>query len=493
MNSTSGADLASKASVVVFSKAIAAVSRIAAIALLARLLSKEEFGLLSFALLTYLSVSTLSQLGLPNSIFYYLGIVPAASHRTLVLLFSRILFYIGIGASILLILIGWIASLRGYHVLGLLVPMAFLGLLELPTLHIQNVLIGVGRAKMAAMVTILFSVALFAAMVVPAVFGLPIEAIAYALVGYGVIRVLVSVRCFADCLWTADGDLPSGMMRQVIAYSVPLGVADILWKVNQFIDKYVVMFLLPVVAFAEYSVGAWEIPLVPMIAASVSAVMMPQLVELYLRRDKTSLLDLLSRSITKVSLIVLPLMVLLVIISRDLMVALFSRQYAGAGIVFAVYTLTLFQRVTDYSAVLRAINRTGAVTRWAAATALLNLVLSVPFVLWMGMVGAAVATLVATIVSWVYILVVTSWVLNIPFARVFPFRFYGRTLLVAVAAAFPVVVLGRWLELSPGLAIGVKSLLYLGTYVLLSTLSGLWGRSDWLFVADLLGLRRRSS
>jgi len=491
MKSTGGSDLASKATVVVFSKAIAAISRIAAIAFLARLLSKEEFGLLSFAMLTYLSVSTLSQLGLPSSVFYYLGIVPAASHRTLVLLFSRILFYIGIGAAVFLVVIGWIASLRGYDVLGLLVPMAVLGLLELPTLHIQNVLIALGRTKMAAMVTIVFSVGLFTAMVLPAVLGLRIEVIAYSLVAYGVLRVLVSLRCFADCLWTADGDLPAGMMREVIAYSVPLGIADILWKVNQFVDKYVVMFLLPVVAFAEYSVGAWEIPLVPMIAASVSAVMMPQLVELYLQRDKAGLLDLLGKSITKVSLIVLPLMVLLVIISRDLMVALFSHHYAGAGIVFAVYTLTLFQRVTDYSAVLRAINRTSVVTRWAGATALLNLVLSVPFVLWWGMVGAALATLVATIVSWVYILLVTSWVLNIPFARVFPFRFYARTLLVAVAAAFPALIVARWLQMPPGLSIALKSTLYLGTYALLSALSGLWTRSDRIFVAGLLGLKRR--
>jgi O-antigen/teichoic acid export membrane protein len=220
--------------------------------------------------------------------------------------------------------------------------------------------------------------------------------------------------------------------------------------------------------------------------------MMPQLVDHYLKRDKDGLLSLLSRSITKVSVIVLPAMVLLVLISQDLMVVLFSASYASAGIVFAVYSLTLFQRVVDYSAVLRAINRTGAVTRWAAVTAVLNLVLSVPFVLWLGMVGAAVATLIATAASWIYILVITGWVLRVPFRRVFPFAFYGRALAVAALSAVPAVLLDGWVEIASGWTIAAKSVLYLATYVALSTISGVCTRRDWEFVAGLVGLGQTS-
>ena len=50
-------------------------------------------------------------------------------------------------------------------------------------------------------------------------------------------------------------------------------VAQIMWKLNEFVDKYVVMFFLPVVAFAEYTVGSWEIPMVPTIAFTVASVM----------------------------------------------------------------------------------------------------------------------------------------------------------------------------------------------------------------------------
>ena len=68
-NPLGGSELASKASVIVISKAIGGVTRIAGIAVLARLLTKPHFGLFSFALLTYLAVTTLAQLGLPGSVF----------------------------------------------------------------------------------------------------------------------------------------------------------------------------------------------------------------------------------------------------------------------------------------------------------------------------------------------------------------------------------------------------------------------------------------
>jgi len=486
-------DLASKASILVVSKAIGAISRIAGIAILARLLPKSEFGLLSFSLLTYLSVTTLAQLGLPSSVFYYLGIVPRDAHRAFVFLVCRILFYIALGGAALLLLIGWIASTRDYDVLDLMIPLAFLVVLELPTYHIQNVLIALGRAKQSAWVTIVFSLVLLVAMVLPALLGRPIHDVCYALVGYGAFRVVVTSFCFTRSLEKTAAVLPRNMLRRVLEYSVPLGVADLLWKVNQFVDKYIVMFLLPVVVFAEYSVGAWEIPLVPMIAASVASVMMIPLVSSYLGGNKKELLSLWNQSIRKVSILVLPLMVMFVLISRELVMLLFSRQYEAASIVFSVYTLTLFQRVADYSAVLKAINKTRVVTGWAGLTAVLNLALSVPFVMWLGMVGAAVSTLLATFVAWLFILLVLAQVLDVPMREVFPFGFYSRTLTVAAVSALPALAAAYFIDASEAFDLLIKVVVYLAVFASAATLTGLAEKKDWIFLARFLGLRPRSA
>jgi O-antigen/teichoic acid export membrane protein len=390
---------------------------------------------------------------------------------------------------LVLLLIGLIASSRGYDVVGLMIPLAFLVIIELPTYHIQNVLIALGKTKQAARVTVLFSLVLFAAMVVPVALGRPIQAVCYALVGYGAFRVIVTSICFSHELEKTGAALPGDMVWQVLRYSVPLGIADLLWKVNQFIDKYVVMFLLPVVVFAEYSVGSWEIPLVPMIATSVASVMMIPLVTSYLNGNKEELLSLWTKSITKVSVMVLPLMVMFVLISRELIMLLFSREYEGAAIVFSIYSLTLFQRVADYSAVLKAINKTRAITGWAGLSAVINLILSVPFVLWLGMVGAAVSTLIATFIAWLYVLLALSQILNVPLREVFPFGFYCRTLTVAVVSSIPALLAARMIDASAAFDLLIKVTVYFAVFAALATLTGIAGRKDWRFLASLVGLR----
>ncbi len=487
-----GTQLASKASIMVASKIVGAFSKIVAIIILVRLLDKQDFGLLSFALVTYLTVTKLSELGLSDSIFYFFGKYSTARRRY-ALMVARMLFLLGIAGGLLLLIIGAVTNANGYSVLGLFVPLMILALIELPTLPIQNALIAIDRTKHAALVNILFSLVFVVAVTTPAFGGQSIEVITYCLVGYGVFRLVVSAFLFRRHFAPDTEALPQGLMREVLAYSIPLSIAQIMWKLNEFVDKYVVMFFLPVVVFAEYTVGSWEIPMVPTIAFTVASVMMPQLVSLHMRRDSETLLGLWNESIKKVSLIVLPLMVLLVTVAQDLIVVLFSKDYVNAAWVFMVYSLVLFQRVGAYAAVLKAVNQTQVVTRWSVYTVLLNLCLSVPLVLWLGMIGAAIATLIAVAVTWIYVLHKIGHVLHVPLKRVFPFGFYLRVLVVAFAAAIPVLVLTLYVESSHGLGLVWKTFVYFVSFGALSAITGILQRSDVLFMAGLVGLRPRQA
>ncbi len=486
----SGTELASKASIMVASKIVGALSKIAAIIILVRVLDKQDFGLLSFALVTYLTVTKMSELGLSDSIFYFFGKYSTA-RRCYALMVARTLFLLAIAGGLLLLIIGLVTDANGYSVLGLFVPLMILALIELPTLPIQNALIAIDRTKHAALANILFSFVFFVAVTIPAVGGQSIQVITYCLVGYGLFRLVVSTFLFTRHFPSDSEALPQGLMREVFAYSIPLSIAQIMWKLNEFVDKYVVMFFLPVVAFAEYTVGSWEIPMVPTIAFTVASVMMPQLVSLHMSQDSESLLELWNESIKKVSLIVLPLMVLLVTIAQDLIVVLFSKDYLNAAWVFMVYSLVLFHRVGAYAAVLKAVNQTQVVTRWSVYTVLLNLCLSVPLVLWLGMIGAAIATLVAVGVTWVYVLRKIGHVLHVSIKRVFPFVFYARVLAVAFAAAIPVVVLTLYVESSHGLGLIWKTVTYCVSFSTLSAVTGILQRSDALFLARLIGWRPR--
>jgi O-antigen/teichoic acid export membrane protein len=484
--------VAAKAGVIVFSKAFAHLSRILAIVVLARLLAKTDFGALSFVLLTYIAVTGLAQIGLPESVYFFFEKLSRGSRGRFVLLVARLLFLLGLASSAVLIGIALVADRRGHDVLHLFVPLTLLPLLELPTFPVTHILIATDRAREAAWLNIAFSSALVAALAAPVLLGQPLVTVSWGLVAYGAFRLAACTVVFLRHFGRAMDALPAGTMRSVFDYSLPLGFAQLVWKLNQVVDKYVVMYFLPMAVFAEYSVGSWEIPLVPMVANAVAAVMMPQFVSAYLDGRREDLLSAWTEAVEKVSIIVLPLVVLFLVIARDLIVLLFTEKYLNAVLPFQIYTLILLQRVTAYDAVLKAIDRTRVVTLWALFTIAVNLVLCVPFVLWIGMAGAALSTLIANAVTWVYVLVKIGHGLGVKLKEVFPFRFYGRVLAAAILAAAAPVLLGAVTDFSAAAALAWKTLVYAGAFAFVSTGMGVCGRQEWDFVLGALRLKRKS-
>jgi len=480
-------DVARKAGVLVLAKTLGTVFRIVAVVVLARVLSKEDFGLISFALLSYLTVSALAQMGLPESVFFFMGQFRDEQRRALVILLAKLLSAVALAGAAFLIALAWIGEARGYPVKPLILPLIALALLELPTMQIANVMITLDRARLLAAVLLSFSSILFLALVVPPLLRLPLTYIVYSLVLYGAVRLLVCLALFAHFFPSpGSAPLPPGMARQILRYAVPIGLAQVTWKLNEFIDKYVVMLFLPITVFAVYSVGSWEIPIVPMIATTVASVMMPTYVASHLQGRSGEILGLWFKSIDKISVMVLPAMVVLVVVARDLIVVLFSDKYLDAVLIFQIYTLVLFQRVADYAAILKAIDQTRAITQWAIYTLALNAVLSIPLVLVIGTTGPAIATLIATTLTWLYVLSKIAVALKCEFRRAFPFMLYARNLLVATAAALPVVALSYLYHSPPFAGLVWKPVLYAVVYIALSLVTGVLTRNDLRFFIRML-------
>ncbi len=491
--SVSGAEIAFRASALISSKAFGAIARIGGTVILARSLSKEDFGVVSFVLITYVAVSSLTSLGLPDSIYYFFEKYPNA-RRSFYRLLAKLLLAVAALGAFVLVGVAYAADTRGYDVVGMFLPLTLLLLLDVPAAPVNHALIAVGRARLAAALNAVFSALLFLALVLPPLLGLAKEFISYSFLCYGLVRMVLSWVFFKRHV---DGvaELPPfyKAVKEILHYAVPLGVANMTWKLNQFIDKYVVMFFLPVAIFAEYSVGAWEFPIIPIIASSVAMVLMSQLVGCFLEGDHQGIVRLWRRSTEKISLIVIPAMVLLVLMSTEVIVTFFSERYVSASLVFAVYSMGLFQRVCDNGMLLRAINETKTITRWALYTLTLNFCLSIPLVIWMGMVGAALATLCANIITWFFALGRAASAMNLGIGEIFPFRFYGQVLLTAIISTLPVIILQDQFPSLHHQALVWKVIVYLLTYSVVSTLAGLCNREDWIFMGRLLGLRSQQA
>ncbi len=481
-----GTSLSQKAGIIVFSRAVTIATQMLSIMILTRVLSKENFGLLSFLLLGYTTVVTLAQLGLPESIFYFFERVPAAARKSLALLTGKALLFTGLGASVILIAMNFLAPAWGFDVNGLFFPFIFMAFLDLPTYVLPNLLLAIHRAKDSAWFNVMVGLLQFAATVVPALLGQPLSVIVAALVGYSVLRFALSAFLFLRHFRGPLEPLPKGMLREQFRYSIPLGISQILWGLNRQIDKYVVAAFLPVAVYSEYVVGSWEIPLLPAIAYSVASVMMPQMVSYHLKGQKSELLRLWNKSIEKVSIIVLPLVMLFIVAAEEFIAVFFSENYLAAVVPFRIYTLIILQRVAAYSSMLKAIGETKVISYSAVYLLVINLVLSIPLVIGFGFAGPPLAALIANLFSWGYSLVKIKSTLSVSLTQVFPFKFYGKTLATTLLAALPVLLLKFQVHLGDQINLAAMVVAYMLCYGLFSRLSGVVKKEDWSYFLRVL-------
>ncbi len=460
---------------------------------LTRVLSEQEAGLVFFLLTIYGTAQAFGQLGLPDSIFYFFEKLPAEYRRSFVLLVGRALFWLGLAGALVMLGIAWAGATRaGFGDLRRLI-WALMGLLlfELPTLPLPNVLIALDRSREAAWLNLFSGLAQLLAMVIPLALPLPVRGITFGLLAYGFFRMVASAWLFRKHLGAFPSvRLPSGTLRSVFAYAVPLSLAQLLWGLNRQVDKYVVQWFLPA-AFTVYTAGAYEIPIVPTVAYSVAAVMMPQLVSHFLKGEREELLSLWLRGIRKVSLLVLPLVMVFVVAAEEFIALLYPENYADAVVPFRIYTLVMLQRVASYSNMQKALDRTGDITRGALYLFFLNLALSIPFVRWWGPAGPPLASLLANLLVWWYALDRIGRALRISWWETFPFRDYGKTLALALVAGLPAWLAKGWVEWPAGWGFLVLSMLYGASYLLLGLSTGLIPRADWLRLLGSLPGRRR--
>ncbi len=473
------ASLTRKAAILVVSRAMTIMTVMISLIILTRVLSKDDFALLSFLLLVYATTLTLSRLGLPDSVFYYLERISEASHKGFVILTARNMFLVGLPVCTLLIPLHFLAPIWGFQVNHLLFPLAAIILIELPTFVLPNTLIALGKVTHAALLNIVSGVLQFTALVVPASLGQPIEHVVYALLLYSVSKFAIFTGVFLRTFSGPVGTLASELVKEQFAYSIPLGISQVLWDINRQIDKYIIAAVLPVTIYAEYVVGAWEIPLLPAIAYTVSLAMMPNLVRCVANGDQSALLDLWHRAIKKVSVLVLPLAVMFLVVAEEIIILLFTADYAAAAIPFRIYTMSVLLRVGAYTSVLKALGETTVIYRSAAYLLFINLALGIPLALWLGMSGPPLATLIANIAMWGYALTNISRLLHVDIGRVFPFAFYLKSLSVAFVAAIPALLVQETLVLQHTALLAVVMITYLTSYVGIARITGLVEPGHW--------------
>jgi O-antigen/teichoic acid export membrane protein len=287
-------------------------------------------------------------------------------------------------------------------------------------------------------------------------------------------------------------------VRRQVDFSLPLGLSALVNKINRYVDKFVVSILLPVSAYAEYTIGAQEVPIIRVIPFAVGSVLISRYVEFQLESKKEDLLKLWYKGVEKVSLMVVPLTIMSIIIASDLIAIIAESEgtsYRNAVLPFQIYNLIVLIRVTHYGSILQAFGDTKGVFYLSINLVVANLILSIPLTMMYGISGTAIGTLIANVYNWYITLRRIGGHMELPARKVLPFPYYLKVLGVSALAAIPIWY-GRFEliaenEALKGLLLSIFS--YLTLFSIIGTVTKVISKQDWRQLKNWMMLKFLSS
>jgi len=190
------------------------------------------------------------------------------------------------------------------------------------------------------------------------------------------------------------------VMREQLSYALPFGFAAILFRLQTDLHNYFVSHNFSPEAYAIYSIGCFNLPLISILGYSVGAVMIPRVNDLEERGERREIVKLVARMMRKMAAIYFPIYLFLLVAGREFITVLFTEQYRASWPIFAL-NLTLIPLgiiTTANDAVMRA----HAEHRFFLVKLRLVLIPLLLAVLWFatsrfGLVGAIAAVVAASI------------------------------------------------------------------------------------------------
>jgi len=163
-------------------------------------------------------------------------------------------------------------------------------------------------------------------------------------------------------------------LRRQLSYALPFGAAFALVIPQQQFHSYLVSASVTAAAFAVYSVGCFQLPIVDMLYTPVSEILQLGIAEHDAAGDGAGAFRLFREAVARLSLVFVPAMVLLFITAPVVIEFLFTSRYLAATPIFRLALISIPMSALPLDGVMRA----RAQNKFMFRVSVLKLVLTVP-------------------------------------------------------------------------------------------------------------------
>ena len=265
-----------------------------------------------------------------------------------------------------------------------------------------------------------------------------VEVIIWSLVTLEALRFVASLIAWARYRQRSARRLDSGWREQV-RFCGPTGAAHVLTGLNRSLAALYVAKWLGPVGLAHYSIGTYIRPVIVVLRNSLSDALLPEMASQLRSAEHADSLRPWRRITVVAAILLIPAAVLLGRFADTIVMTLFGEEYRAAVPVFQIYLLVLLREIFDFAVPLRAINQTAPLLYGNIVSIVINAVFLAILLPTTGLLGAAVATIVARVIEAVYLARQTAKVYRTPALELFQWSDLGKVALAAVLAAVTLV------------------------------------------------------
>ncbi len=413
-------------------------------AVASRNLSKFDYGTYRQTFLIYDFIAPVLLLGLPSSLYFLLSTSKEKAKGVLI----DSLALIAIGGAIFGTVLFFFEKPIAEQLFGnpdlrkSIRYMSVYPLLILPTMIVPVVLIIANQSKYLALYTLLTTLlstlgGIMAVFLWKSYINLVLVKIFFA--GLFIIPSLIITfkniegRFRLPCL---------SSMRTIINYSIPIGLATMLGAITLQVHSLIVSTLSTTEQYSIYINGAMEIPLISVITGSITTIILAEMSGLIANGKINEALNLFNESAFVSAKILFPTMIFFLVAAEPFIVMIYSKDYLESVTPFIIYLFIVPSRVVTYGSALIALGFSKVILIRSIIDLIINTVLCLVFVHYIGVNGAAIS-LIVSMYCWTvpYNISKIAFGFKVKWTKVLPFRKLGKVFLKScISSIAPYIV-----------------------------------------------------
>lgn len=416
--------IATDATKLTIAKSLTLIISLVSVMLLSRFRTLDEYGTYSQLLMVVNLTTTIFMLGLPNSINFFLARAESDEERQefLSVYYSLSTFLSFITGLVLVLSASLIvkyfdnALIKNFIYVLALFPWASIILSS-----IQNVFIVYQKSTQLMLFTVLNSVFLLLIIVVVEIFNWDFNMYMFLFVLVNAVFAISVYIIAKNLAGKLSFVLDKALVQKILEFSIPLGLASVVGTLSIELGKIFIGKFYDTAEFAIYTNAAKELP-VTIIAVSLTAVLMPQLVRLLKDGKNAKAIGLWGDATTLSYIFICFFATGFFVYAPDVISLLYSDKFLPGVSVFRIYCVVLILRCTYFGMILNSIGRTKFIFYSSIAALLLNALLIYPCYVLFGFIGPAIASFLSLAAVQFMQLIATSKSVDISFRRIFPWK-----------------------------------------------------------------------